>query len=61
MTRANVTGKVPVVIPRKGKVRGKTKPVKLSSNDKRHFNHLQKRGLISTKAAQENGLKGATK
>lgn len=54
LSRAGVTGKVPQTRIRKV---GKRKPVKMSSDKRRHVNSLMKRGSISSKAAASTGLK----
>ena len=58
LTRANITGKVPIIMPRRT---AKRKGVKLSSDKKSHVNSLMKRGLISSKSASLNGLGSAKK
>lgn len=56
LTRAGVTGKVPAIFKRG---RGKRKPgktAKLSADKRRHVRQLQKQGVISPRAAAQNGL-----
>ena len=54
LTHAGVTGKVPL-LPKK-RARGKGKARKLSADHRKHVGQLQKRGMISPKAAASSGL-----
>lgn len=55
LTRAGVTGKVPAIFKRGGK-RKAGKPAKLSADKRHHVRQLQKQGVISPRAAAQNGL-----